>query len=992
MEVKDVGGKIGLLSTLFVMIFLVGMVSPVAGYTMDGNRVYIDDSKVYIAQEPHTLYSSGWVTNTLIPKQYSGNIDVVFGFNSTTTHPTRAELYSPHTVTETRSYTCDPPYWYNYTSTHFWCWHTRTTTVTNNQTGQNETITTTNLIFDHDYETADPATNTAYWTEARQVDYINVADRFNRINYNHKGKDTWYYARNVPVQAGRVYKLRIYVQTQFNTTGKYDWCVKPSSESLQEAIAKGHLYCLDPWWNSSWLYARTINITNNADSVLEKGYTIQTEFDLMKCINDGKCLPSGDDVRVVWNNSGNLTEIHRVIEQGSALEFDGNGDYVSVGTGLSPGSGNYSISFWFKTGAENNYASGSKLILGKGTGGGDMRLWVSINATGHINFYMRKGSETGGSVWTDVGGWDDGNLHHFVGVRSRTPDDNRMLIYMDGVLRGDETDYSSNVVSSSTFYIGRSSDSYSDRWFNGTLDEFSVFNRTLNASEIISMYNNGSPRPITSEWFDTSGLMALYHFDLAGCDTSNTACDSIGSNSGTLSGDTYHTDSFIVPTAESINKIHFAIQEDIIGGNSNTDYLLFYGNSNATTPPDNESNVFLFYDDFNRFDSSTTGNGWNDGVTGSIANNMLKVACPSDNWWPVTDNSVSHSAGDSFIAEWRAKPVGTPYSGNKNLYMFFTDGSGRKLTITFGSTNNKIKYTNPSYVDTDISMSEGRWYDFKVVLKGTGKYNFYVDGSLKASDATLGTGASANIIGVGADYSTGTRGYIDDYKVRKYIFPEPTVTLTGQEESAPINLSNATFTPSSGAPGETFTFSIYVDNPFGEDTNLSLYVLDESNTTVNTNSTIMVGGSGTASVTVTIDEEGSYSYYWEASSPSTSGRYPELGYDGGLGVYVINYAKDFSIPAGVEEIRAGVHWYGVSSSSEIIISLSNGTTTYNEFEVPTFIGFFERVEIPLPLIGYNVTLYSGYKELTINNPNSGNWKLMVLHSNVTRIETAVRWE
>lgn len=251
-----------------LVIYFAVAVSAVSAFTVDGNKVFIDDSNVYMAQEPHTLGSSGWVTNNLTSKHFSGNIDVYFGFDSSAALPVKAELYSPHEISETKSYNCDPPYWYNRTATHFWCWHNVTTTITDNQTGQNETVTTAYLVFDHDYETSNIGANTFSWTETHIEDYKNVADKFTKVNYNYNGKDTWYYAKNVPVQAGTEYSFRTYIQIQFNTQGKYDWCVKPSSETLSQAIANGHLYCLDPWWNMSYPYRYKILNSSRLNSTM----------------------------------------------------------------------------------------------------------------------------------------------------------------------------------------------------------------------------------------------------------------------------------------------------------------------------------------------------------------------------------------------------------------------------------------------------------------------------------------------------------------------------------------------------------------------------------------------------------------------------------------------------------------------------------------------------------------------------------------------------
>lgn len=87
------------------------------------------------------------------------------------------------------------------------------------------------------------------------------------------------------------------------------------------------------------------------------------------------------------------------------------------------------------------------------------------------------------------------------------------------------------------------------------------------------------------------------------------------------------------------------------------------------------------------------------------------------------------------------------------------------------------------------------------------------------------------------------------------------------------------------------------------------------------------------------------------------------------------------------------YWYGLyNGSGNITVSLvqPNGSVL-QEFGVPTVVDNLDTVTIALPAIDYNLTSYSGYKELTVSAPAIGNWQLKVRHSNVTKIETRVRW-
>lgn len=84
--------------------------------------------------------------------------------------------------------------------------------------------------------------------------------------------------------------------------------------------------------------------------------------------------------------------------------------------------------------------------------------------------------------------------------------------------------------------------------------------------------------------------------------------------------------------------------------------------------------------------------------------------------------------------------------------------------------------------------------------------------------------------------------------------------------------------------------------------------------------------------------------------------------------------------------------YGVSNASDVQIWLirPNGTAI-SELQAPTIVRRFETTEIVLPAIEYNVTAYSGQREITVSNPEIGKWALRVGHGNVTRVESVVGW-
>jgi len=267
--------KILLLALVGIFLLAIGTSR---AYTIEANSVFINDSNAYISAEPHTLYSSGYVTFTVQPKEYTGDVNVIWGFNTSQTIPTSAELYHPHNVSWNTSSS------YSVTNVNgFWettkpCdygneYNTYKREVNYTLSGNN-TTTTEQKVFCFDSWSQEGSGYTVYWhTEhTKQVNWVDVSQHINSIEHDFDGKNKWYYATNLPVVAGHTYILRSYIKIPVSlegSSGKYDFAIYPSSygTNIGQAISNGHFYYLDPWWNSSWNYCRDITLAG-PDSTL----------------------------------------------------------------------------------------------------------------------------------------------------------------------------------------------------------------------------------------------------------------------------------------------------------------------------------------------------------------------------------------------------------------------------------------------------------------------------------------------------------------------------------------------------------------------------------------------------------------------------------------------------------------------------------------------------------------------------------------------------
>ncbi|MGB9082267.1 MAG: LamG domain-containing protein, partial [Desulfuromonadaceae bacterium] len=177
------------------------------------------------------------------------------------------------------------------------------------------------------------------------------------------------------------------------------------------------------------------------------------------------------------------------IEAGS---FDGVNDYASFGNVLNMGSNNFTIAAWINV-AEFVTGAGSK-ILNKGlTANGtppNAGFGLRIINEGGLNKakFMVFGIGTGYVV--EGSGLEVGQWYHVVGVREGTS----IKLYINGVLAATkDTGSLLNTDTNINLAIGalqRQPFSVDGEFFHGLIDEASIYNRALSATDIQSQYRN----------------------------------------------------------------------------------------------------------------------------------------------------------------------------------------------------------------------------------------------------------------------------------------------------------------------------------------------------------------------------------------------------------------------------------------------------------------------------------------------------------------------
>ena len=189
-----------------------------------------------------------------------------------------------------------------------------------------------------------------------------------------------------------------------------------------------------------------------------------------------------------------------------AFNFDGSNDYISLETGLSPEDNDFTYNFWFNT--TSTTADIRNILGGQGNAAADwFRIYLNTDHT--LWLQMDDGTNPIISQQIDATTQNDGNWH-FITIR-RKASENRVEVFRDdGELLLNNTDIDTGLTFDQSFYIGDAQVSPSP--FDGIIDEVSIYDRALTATEISELYNSGTGlNPYTPVVFDTLNISSLVY-------------------------------------------------------------------------------------------------------------------------------------------------------------------------------------------------------------------------------------------------------------------------------------------------------------------------------------------------------------------------------------------------------------------------------------------------------------------------------------------------
>jgi hypothetical protein len=210
-----------------------------------------------------------------------------------------------------------------------------------------------------------------------------------------------------------------------------------------------------------------------------------------------------------------------------SLDFDGVDDYVNCGnvTDLD-NAPNASWSFWMKPSA-----TGLRYMFSAYQGGGpNQQIQFHKKGTG-VSIRLRGQGYVGGTpiMFNESSqSWNLGSWYHVVVTFDGSESDaQKVKVYInDSALTNTSSGAAITNINTTTsdFYIAAYN---SSNEFAGNIDEFAIFDTTLSASDVTSIYNSGTPADLTS-------LNPVAWWRMGDDATFPTIPDEVGSNDGTM--------------------------------------------------------------------------------------------------------------------------------------------------------------------------------------------------------------------------------------------------------------------------------------------------------------------------------------------------------------------------------------------------------------------------------------------------------------------------
>ncbi|MFA5142493.1 MAG: LamG domain-containing protein, partial [Candidatus Woesearchaeota archaeon] len=166
--------------------------------------------------------------------------------------------------------------------------------------------------------------------------------------------------------------------------------------------------------------------------------------------------------------------------------FDGTDDFIQMDTKSFNFENNsdFTLSLWAKLlpNQSNGILLGQSADWNSKTPG--FKLYYYLVGVQKLYFQMGDSisSNTITPVITNYNNWS-----HYVAIMNRTGVSTTIRLYQNGILLASNTANIGNISSNTTLFMGKLNNTGS--WFNGSMDEVMIWNRSLSAQEVSDLYN-----------------------------------------------------------------------------------------------------------------------------------------------------------------------------------------------------------------------------------------------------------------------------------------------------------------------------------------------------------------------------------------------------------------------------------------------------------------------------------------------------------------------
>lgn len=235
---------------------------------------------------------------------------------------------------------------------------------------------------------------------------------------------------------------------------------------------------------------------------------------------DGKIIgdKTSNNRDITLNDSAGINVVNLPV---SAMNFDGNDDYVQVANTSDFNASTWSVEAWFNTTTAHAGGSDYGQIVSKSVSG---KLQYAIGmANGKLSLFTNNTTDSIYLETTDT--YNDGTWHHVSGVYDGT----NLNLYVDGQLLRTQAFSGTIATDSNPLTIGAREETGDPPWqhFTGQIADVRVWSDGRTADEITANYNHA----LTG---NEDGLVANYKFEEI--DGTTVSDSSTNSNNGTANG------------------------------------------------------------------------------------------------------------------------------------------------------------------------------------------------------------------------------------------------------------------------------------------------------------------------------------------------------------------------------------------------------------------------------------------------------------------------